>query len=283
MIIRNYSFTLILLLALIACSPARVGQEKSDRTRYFPKSTDIVEKIPRKENVWVFILAGQSNMAGRGFVEPKDTLPIKRVLTITDRGQLVYAKEPLHFYEPVLTGLDCGLSFGKYLVKKIPDSISVLLIPTAVGGSSISQWLGDSLHRNVQLLTNFREKVKIGKQYGQIKAVLWHQGESDANVSGISHYNERISALVERFKEITGNESLPILIGQLGSFSQQPENWLFINKAVQNYRATHPNTIIIPAADLKDKGDKIHFNSKGQRILGQRFAKAYIQHFNRQP
>jgi hypothetical protein len=283
MIIRNYSFTLILLLALIACSPARVGQEKSDRTRYFPKSTDIVEKIPRKENVWVFILAGQSNMAGRGFVEPKDTLPTKRVLTITARGQLVYAKEPLHFYEPVLTGLDCGLSFGKQLVKKIPDSISVLLIPTAVGGSSISQWLGDSLHRNVQLLSNFREKVQIGKQYGQIKAVLWHQGESDANAYGIGRYNEHISKLFERFREIAGNENLPILTGELGSFSQDPENWRLINRAVQNYCATHSNTVLIPASDLKDKGDKIHFNSEGQRILGKRFANAYIQHFNRQP
>jgi hypothetical protein len=284
MIRRNaiYSFSLILLLTLIACSPARVssrGREISDRTRYFPKSIDIVEKIPRKENVWVFILAGQSNMAGRGIVEPKDTLPTERVLTITARGQLVFAKEPMHFYEPILTGLDCGLSFGKHLIQYIPDSISVLLLPTAVGGSSVSQWLGDSLHRNVQLLSNFREKVQIGKQYGQVKAVLWHQGESDANVNDISHYKERLSALFERFKDIIGNESLPILIGELGSFSKDPENWLLINRAVRNYCAANSNTVIIPAADLKDKGDKIHFNSEGQRILGQRFANAYIQKF----
>jgi len=36
---------------------------------------DPVERIPAKENVWVFMLAGQSNMAGRDFVEPQDTLP----------------------------------------------------------------------------------------------------------------------------------------------------------------------------------------------------------------
>ena len=28
--------------------------------------------------------------------------------------------------------------------------------------------------------------------------------------------------------------------------------------------------------DLKDKGDKIHFNSEGQRIMGQRFAIEYL-------
>ena len=189
---RNAAYLLtLILLALISCSPGRVSssaQEKSDRTWYFPKSIDKVEKVPRQENIWVFILAGQSNMAGRGFVEPQDTLPAERVLTITANGQLVFAKEPLHFYEPTLTGLDCGLSFGKHLINYIPDSISVLLIPTAVGGSSVSQWLGDSLYRNVQLLSNFREKVQIGKKYGQVKAILLHQGESYANANDIPLY-----------------------------------------------------------------------------------------------
>jgi hypothetical protein len=69
----------------------------------------------------------------------------------------------LHFYENILTGLDCGLSFGNAIVKDAPARISVLLIPTAMGGSSISQWLGDSIHRDVKLLTNFKEKVVLGK------------------------------------------------------------------------------------------------------------------------
>jgi hypothetical protein len=148
-----------------------------------------------------------------------------------------------------------------------------------VGGSSISQWLGDSLYRNVQLLSNFREKVQIGKQYGQVKAILWHQGESDANVNDIPHYKERLSSLFKQFRVIVDNKSLPILIGELGSFSKDPENWQLINQAVQNYCATDSKTVIISTADLKDKGDKIHFNSEGQRILGQRFANAYIQKF----
>src|SRR4028119_531505 len=98
---QHLLFTLI-LLSLLSCSLGKVSsseQGKSDSTRYLPKSIDRVEKIPSKENVWVFILAGQSNMAGRGFVEPQDTLPSERVLTIKANGQLVFAKEPLHFYE----------------------------------------------------------------------------------------------------------------------------------------------------------------------------------------
>ncbi len=61
-------------------------------------------------------------------------------------------KEPLHLYEPNLMGLDCGLSFAKEIRSQIPENIKIVLIPCAVGGSSINQWVGDSLHRNVVIM-----------------------------------------------------------------------------------------------------------------------------------
>ena len=82
--------------------------QPADRTVNFPKHTEIAKEPKSKKKVWVFILAGQSNMAGRGWVEPEDTLAEKRLLTIDKDGQLIIAKEPLHFYEPNLAGLDCG-------------------------------------------------------------------------------------------------------------------------------------------------------------------------------
>lgn len=67
-------------------------------------------------------------MAGRGMVEPADTTPDPRTFTINTGGDILVAKEPLHFYEPALAGLDCGLSFGKELLKHIPDSGSGLCV-----------------------------------------------------------------------------------------------------------------------------------------------------------
>ena len=131
------------------------------------------------------------------------------------------AKEPLHFYEPSLTGLDCGLSFGKELLKHIPDSIYILLIPTAVGGSSISQWVNDSTFKNVTLFSNFREKLDIGKKYGKIKGILWHQGETDATAANtIEIYDAQLKKLFILFRNETENKSVPIFIGELGSFSE---------------------------------------------------------------
>src|SRR5690554_5708199 len=236
--------------------------------------------MPSKDPVWVFLLAGQSNMAGRGLVEPQDTVTSKRILSINKAGELIPAKEPLHFYEPKMAGLDCGLSFAKELLNDIPEDVSILLIPTAVGGSSISQWLGDSIHREVPLLTNFLEKVEIGKEEGVIKGILWHQGESDANERDIPLYKDRLSRLFGIFREAVGNEHLPILIGELGRFSKNDENWSKINDQMAAYALSDPFVRIVNTDDLNHKGDGVHFDSAGQRAMGQRFAQSYLRHFN---
>jgi len=233
--------------------------------------------IPKKENTWVFIMAGQSNMAGRGTVEPRDTIPNKRILSINQDGELIIAKEPLHWYEPERTGLDCGFSFANTIIKKIPGNISILIIPAAVGGSSISQWLNDSLYRNVKLFSNFSSKVETGRKIGTIKGILWHQGESDANDKDIPLYKQRLGQLFSKFRTAIGNNELPILLGELGSFSDNPVNFSLINKAIHEYAAEDKNCSVVSTNDLKDKGDHLHFDSKGQRVMGRRFAKAYFK------
>lgn len=247
-------------------------------TEFIPQDELRPNRIPDKENVWVFVLAGQSNMAGRGLVEPADTIPDPKIFTINASGDILVAKEPLHFYEPALTGLDCGLSFGKELLKHIPDSISVLLIPTAVGGSSVAQWINDSTYRNVSLLSNFREKIEIGKTHGTIKGILWHQGETDASTpENIEIHDSQLQRLFSLFRDEVNNESLPILIGELGSFSKTSDSWQAINSKIAAYVQTDPFAYLIKTGDLKHKGDFVHFDSEGQREMGKRFALKFAE------
>lgn len=236
-------------------------------------------KLPKPKKVWVFLMAGQSNMAGRGIVEAQDTVADSRIFSINAQGEVVPAKEPLHFYEPNLVGLDCGLSFGKALLPSIPPKVSILILPTAVGGSSISQWLGDSTHRKVKLWSNFLEKVAIGKKYGQIKGILWHQGESDANDKNIPLYAERLKVLLQKFRTAVGNPQLPVILGELGSFSQNSQQWKEINAQIWAYVIDDLYAALVTTQDLQHKGDKIHFDSAGQRMMGKRFAEAYVEKF----
>lgn len=272
MINRVFQLTIV-LFSMLSLS---YGQDTNERTQFFPKVELSVENIPNKENLWVFILAGQSNMAGRGLVEPQDTVPNNRVYTLNKQGNIIFAKEPLHFYEPTMAGLDSGLSFGKALIKHIPDSISVLLIPTAVGGSSISQWLNDSIHREVKLFSNFKQKAELGMRFGTVKGILWHQGESDAKTKEAPLYQIKLSELFYQFRKIIGNQETTVVIGQLGSYSTNPL-WSKINDHIKYYVSTDPYSGMINTQDLKDKGDKVHFNSEAQRLMGERFANEFIK------
>jgi hypothetical protein len=266
----------ILCLALL---PLIFSFAPDNRKEFFPKKTEVVKKIPSKKEVWVFLLAGQSNMAGRGKVEPQDTVPNERVLTINSKGQLILAKEPIHFQEPGNEGLDCGLSFGKEMVKNIPKNIKILILPTAIGGSSISQWIGDSLFRKVHLLSNFNEKAELGKKYGTIKGVLWHQGEADATPKNIPLYKDRLAILFTDFRSTAGNSNLPVILGELGPFPYSYENWMKINAVMKEYCQQDKNSALISTSDLKHKGDSVHFNSEGQRLMGQRYAHTFLSKF----
>ena len=265
------------ILAIVCMLYVTGFAQNKDRTVNFPQTEEKVDKLPSKENLWIFIMAGQSNMAGRGFVEPQDTIPHPRVITINKNNEWVYAKEPLHFYEPDLAGLDSGLSFGKELAERTRDHITIALIPCAVGGSSVDQWLNDDLHRGVELLSNFKEKVDLAKQHGTIKGILWHQGESDAKPSLLPAYKEQLPMLFKTFREYIQNDSLPIMAIHLGLFADRNEQlrWDAINAVMNLMPYKDRNFYPISSEGLKHKGDSLHFNSRSQREMGKRFATQY--------
>ena len=250
---------------------------QTERTLHFPTTQVYPKSIPDKNKVWIFILAGQSNMAGRGVVESRDTIPNERILAINSKNEVVVAKEPLHFYEPNLTGLDCGMSFARRLLENVDKDIFVLLIPVAVGGSSSHQWLGDSVHRGVQLMTNFQQRVASVAKYGAIKAILWHQGESDTNDQNILGYGDRLGEIFREFRLHCHNLNLPIIIGKLGSFSSNQVRWDAINATIKDYASLDKNAWVVETADLKAKDDKIHFDSEGQRVMGARMADMFLK------
>lgn len=266
-------FTLLIFFISMASS-------QENREANFPSIREKVTKLPAKDKLWVFILAGQSNMAGRGFVEPMDTISNPRIIALNENKQWAYAKEPLHFYESNLTGLDCGMSFAKKLLECVPDDVTIGLIPCAVGGSSASQWVNDEVYRNVKLLTNFTERVESVENEVVFKGILWHQGESDANDVSIREYRQRTDALFDKFREITKDKTLPIFVGELGSFIQPEEvqkKYDSISSIIKKGAEADKNRYFVSTADLTHKGDNLHFDSKSQREMGIRFAKAFLK------
>jgi hypothetical protein len=268
---------LVLLVAGMALWMNGMAQSK---TANFPKKVEYPKEMPAKKNFWIFIMAGQSNMAGRGVVEPQDTVPNPRILAMNLQDKWGVAKEPLHLYQPKVTGMDAGLSFARELLKQVGDSITIGLVPTAGGGSSIQYWMNDSIFNGVHLWSNFRDKTGTAMKYGVVKGILWHQGESDAFPAKIPVYKEKVETVLTRFRTFIGDDSLPIIMGELGSYTRPPlraKRWAEINEIIKTVPNDLKNCYVVPTSDLTCNPDYIHFNNKSQRILGKRYADKYLQ------
>lgn len=119
--------------------------------------------------------------------------------------------------------------------------------------------------------------MDAAKKYGTIKAILWHQGEADSESGLIQQYDSRLGKLFSAFRESCGDATLPVLIGELGSFSDNQANWDLINQSIRRYATRDKNAFVVETKDLRSKDDKIHFNAEGQRIMGRRMAEMYLQ------
>jgi len=266
----------MLLAVLFSLSAAMVQDE---RTRFFPRSQVYVDELPPKGKVWLFVLAGQSNMAGRGVVEPCDTVPHPRIFSVIPDKRWVVAKEPLQLYQPALTGLGPGLAFARALIEELDEEIYIGLIPCAVGGSSVGNWLSDSLYNGVKLKSNFTDKLQWAKEHGTVKGIIWHQGEADATTVKLPRYKADLTLLFDYFREVAGDDELPIIAGELGIFMGVEKNrqeYMILNDILYEISHEDPDMALARSFGLKAKEDNVHFDSWSQRIMGKRYASAWL-------
>jgi hypothetical protein len=231
----------------------------------------------KKENLWIFVMAGQSNMAGMARIESQDTVTNPRILVLDNTLHWHIAREPLHKNTFTHASLDCGMSFARELLRLTGDpGIKIGLVPCAIGSTSVEDWLGDSLRYGKKILSNLTVKTQAAMKQGTVKAILWHQGEQNANPLGSLDYNQNLEALFRKFRIIAGQPDLPIILGELGSFLGKNQNigaWGdSINAELRQICLHDRNCMLVRTQDLKDRGDGTHFDSESQRILGIRYA-----------
>ena len=70
-------------------------------------------QLPMKQKMQIYLLMGQSNMAGRGKIEAEDKTPHPRVLMFTLENNWEAAVEPITQDKPKMLGVGPGLAFGK--------------------------------------------------------------------------------------------------------------------------------------------------------------------------
>ncbi|KAL6885581.1 hypothetical protein ACP4OV_010360 [Aristida adscensionis] len=236
----------------------------------------------------LFLLAGQSNMAGRGELAdplPPPFRPHPRLLRLAASRRWVAAAPPLH--ADIDTHKACGLGPAMPFAHRLlaaaaaaaPGSAPAAgeagpvlgLVPCAVGGTRIWMWArGEPLYEAAVART--RAAVRAGG--GALGAVLWFQGESDTiELDDATAYGGRMERLVADLRDDLGVPDL--LVIQVGLASGEGNYTDIVREAQKNVNL--PNVILVDAMGLPLRDDQLHLSTEAQLQLGEMLAQAYLK------
>ncbi|KAL0314980.1 UNVERIFIED_CONTAM: putative carbohydrate esterase [Sesamum angustifolium] len=228
----------------------------------------------------IFILAGQSNMAGRGGLVsgswdgyvPPECQSSPKILRLNAENKWEEARPPLHHDIDYLKacGIGPGLAFANSILKKNLSIGEIGLVPCAIGGTQISEWRrGGPLYK--QLLSRAHAALQDG---GIIRAILWYQGESDTRCQEDAKlYKTRLAKF---FTDIRSDLKLPELpVVQVALASAEGPYIDDIRKAQLGIDL--PNVKCVDAKGMKIGYDGLHLSTEGEIHVGQMMADAFAQ------
>ncbi|KAK4424225.1 putative carbohydrate esterase [Sesamum alatum] len=237
------------------------------------------EARPAKQ---IFILSGQSNMSGRGGVDrhtkhwdgvvpPESSPDASKITRLNAHLHWEVAREPLH--HDIDTKKTCGVGPGMSFANAVKERVGVIgLVPCAVGGTAIKEWA-----RGTHLYENMVKRAKAAVHGGgEIKAVLWYQGESDtASQEDVDSYKEKMETLIANVRADLNLPSLPIIQVAIASGDEK-----YLEKIREIQKGIDlPNVACVDAKGLQLKEDSLHLTTEAQVQLGRMLAQAYLTHF----
>ncbi|KAL7206457.1 hypothetical protein ACSBR2_019217 [Camellia fascicularis] len=229
----------------------------------------------------IFILSGQSNMAGRGGVTkdkhwdgvvPQECNPDpSTILRLNSDLRWEAAHDPLH--ADIDSKKACGVGPGMSFANAVKDQVVgvVGLVPCAVGGTAIKEW-----GRGKQLYEDMVRRANEAAKEGEIKAVLWYQGESDTLTRDEAEsYKANMERLVCDLRGDLHSPSLPII--QVAIASGEEKYMETVREAQKSIDL--PNVVCVDAKGLALGYDNLHLTTESQVQLGIMLADAYLKHF----
>jgi len=227
--------------------------------------------LPAKENFHIYLLMGQSNMAGRGRVVAATNKPHPRVLKLNQAEKWVPATDPLHFDKPAIAGVGPGSAFGPAMADANSE-VTIGLIPAAFGGTPLSRWV-----KGKDLYERAVKWAKENQQHGVIKGVIWHQGEAECKDPELyDSYEKRLAGMIADLRKDLNQPDLPFVMGELGVFLDRP-GVSTVNGALHEISKKVPATAVASSKGLAVKSDQVHFNAEAEREFGKRYAAQMVR------
>ena len=220
-----------------------------------------------------FLLIGQSNMAGRGFLSEAPAIENKN-LKVLRNGRWQKMFRPVN-PDRSFSGVNLAEFFADLYSKAHPE-VEVGLIPCADGGTSLDQWQVGGL-----LYDHAVNQAKLAMRTSHIVGVLWHQGESDCADDLYPLYRQKFQVIMESLRKDLGLEDVPFLLGGLGDFLLEcpemtnPDNYKKVNEQLKAMAQECPMTGYVPADGLESNPDKLHFSTAALMEFGQRYYRVF--------
>jgi hypothetical protein len=263
------SIRLILMLAGAASALSPLGAQAKDDTA--PPD--------------VFILAGQSNMSGRGLLSDlsaAERMPDPAIRSYGNDGQWHDAVEPLDdatgqidaVSADAQAGVGPGLFFARAL--RVQEHRAIVLVPCAKGGSEIVQWATgggrDTLYGSCV--------ARVRAAGGHLAGILWYQGETDAEHprAVAADWHTQFVAVMQGFRRDLDAAHLPVALVELADAPGPPDgsvkfpSWGLIQR--QQARRMLDCSISVSAEGLPLKEDRLHLTTAAQRVVGAKLAGA---------
>lgn len=240
----------------------------------------------------LFVLAGQSNMSGRG--QPVEAPVSPRVMQY-GANQRVIETAPIRLdMVDTPNGTSPATFFAQNYLAAQPAHVGVLLVPSARGstafvGSPTNPAPGWTWTKGAapdpefalyeRSLAQTLEAIDAARAAGYlviVKGVLWHQGEGNG---GSTIYSERLDALIADYRTDLGAPNLPFMVGQMvpEGMDVTPSKYV-VDEQHQDTPFRTPFTGFAPAArDAHNDGDTSHFSTVGNWHLGDTYMTAYTQ------
>ena len=242
----------------------------------------------------VFVIAGQSNSANHG--EQKQKINIQKVSTFDGKAWRI-ADDP----QPGASGRGGSFipPFANELVKKF--NVPVGIVSTGVGATSVREWLPEGerfpnpptiMNKVVshpqggwmskgEVYRNLISRIQFLGRYG-FRAVLWHQGESDANQKDESRtlsgklYEDYLGKLIKATRKDL-NWECPWFVAQASYHTPEDPGSEDIRSAQRalwksGLALEGPDTDSLMGKNRDHDGKGVHFSGKGLRAHGRAWA-----------
>jgi hypothetical protein len=239
----------------------------------------IVYQILPELDLYLFI--GQSNMAGRGYINEAlgDMNPISNTYLLTPGLSWEVASNPLNKYSNIRKELSMqriSPAYGFALNIQGKTTNPVGLIVNAQGGSSMAMWTKGSAEG---LYEKSVLRAKEAQKWGKIKAILWHQGESNSSSTAVSAYPNQLKAMVENFRADLNEPDLYIVAGELAYWRGGGTGSNAFNTMIRTISGFIPNSDYVSAegfTPLIDNTDP-HFDRASNIELGKHYADKVVE------